>query len=182
MSILRSMSVVIPARNEERLIGRCLTAVFDAVQYTRQEFTPHALTVEVIVVADACHDATAQLARDAGATVVSLDARNVGKARATGADLALRRGVGPHAERWIANTDADSVVPRNWLLDQIAIASRGYDVMIGTVRPDFADLTKEQDAHTGISERPCARCESRSTCRRLSRSRWLCPTVGVRRQ
>ncbi|PPF86713.1 hypothetical protein C5B96_04850 [Subtercola sp. Z020] len=45
---------------------------------------------------------------------------------------------------WIANTDADSAVPPTWLLEQLALAEHGADVMIGTVRPDFADLTPQQ--------------------------------------
>ena len=45
---------------------------------------------------------------------------------------------------WLANTDADSVVPANWLEVQRAFADAGAAVVIGTVRPDFDDLTEMQ--------------------------------------
>lgn len=145
MSPLQSISVVIPACNEEVLIESCLASVFASVLTVRRELGAHAPAIDVVVVADRCEDATVALARAAGATVATIEARSVGTARRTGVALALRRGLGPHARRWIANTDADSTVPTNWLVDQVAIAGRGFEVMIGTVRPDFADLTPEQE-------------------------------------
>lgn len=40
---------------------------------------------------------------------------------------------------WIANTDADSQVPGNWLTAQVALARRGVDLMLGTTEPQGAD-------------------------------------------
>jgi len=47
---------------------------------------------------------------------------------------------------WLACTDADSVVPVGWIDDQLDRAAAGADVVIGTVRPDFADLSPRQIA------------------------------------
>lgn len=121
--------VVIPARNEAPLIGRCLTAVQRA----------RVPDCSVIVVADSCTDETAAIARSfAGVEVIELDAANVGEARRAGIEHGLQ-GAG-----WIASTDADSKVPANWLSDQLRLAHEGSDVVVGTVRPDAADLSPEQ--------------------------------------
>ena len=79
----------------------------------------------VVVVLDQCTDATREIARDAGGLVVPVHVRNVGIARAVGADFALDLGA-----RWLAFTDADSVVAPEWLADQLDQQS---DAVCGTV-------------------------------------------------
>lgn len=115
------LAVIVPANNEEDAIGRCLRSVSMAASWPglRGE------TVLVIVVLDACTDATALIATEAGALLVSLEARNVGKARAEGAKLALSMGA-----RWLAFTDADTVVAPDWLHVQMSLCS---DAVCGTV-------------------------------------------------
>jgi len=102
--------------------------------------TPHASPVDVTVAADGCLDDTTRVARGfRGVRVIELESSNVGAARAAGAAGALRRGA-----LWLANTDADSVVPPHWLAHQVALEAAGWDVMVGTVRPDFEELDAEQ--------------------------------------
>ena len=120
-----SVAVVIPARDEADLIARCLTAIGDA---------------RVIVVADGCRDDTAAIARRHGAEVIEIDEASVGRARAIGCEAALA----DPGLQWIACTDADSVVPQNWLATQLQLAAAGVDAVVGTVSPDFADLTDAQ--------------------------------------
>ncbi|CAN5282942.1 glycosyltransferase family A protein [soil metagenome] len=130
---VRSIGVVIPARDEESLIGRCLASVSAAAREV-------AVPVSVVVVADGCLDSTATVAREfRGVDVVEIESSNVGTARATGARRALALGAD-----WLANTDADSVVPSNWIAAQLDAAAAGADVLVGTVRPDFADLSAER--------------------------------------
>ena len=88
----------------------------------------------VVVVADACTDRTAELARAQGATVVEARARSVGAARRAGVGQVLRsvRHLEP-ATLWIATTDADTLVPRCWLSRQLRYASRGWKGVVGTV-------------------------------------------------
>jgi len=136
------IAVVIPARDEEDLVTRCLESVAAARRFLQARLP--GVSVTVVVVADSCVDATADLARRFDdVTVVEVSAANVGVARATGVDTALALAGGADGV-WIANTDADSVVPRRWLLEHARAARRGTDVLIGTVRPEFADLTPEQ--------------------------------------
>jgi len=129
------VAVVIPARNEQELVGRCLESVLVAARRV-------AIPVSITLVADGCTDDTVAIARSyPGVSVVELDASNVGSARRHGVEVACGQA---SSGVWIANTDADSTVPPNWIVEQLRLANRGIELMIGTVRPDFADLSAEQ--------------------------------------
>ena len=60
-----------------------------------------------------------------GVTIIALNARNLGAARALGADLALAAGA-----RWLAFADADTQVAPDWISTQLAL---GCDTVCGTV-------------------------------------------------
>lgn len=105
--------VVVPAHDEQGTLSACLGALGDAM---------------VVVVADACGDRTAEVARRHGATVIEIAARSVGVARAAGVRELLRRGA-----TWVATTDADSVPPPGWLRAQLRHAAAGWDAVVGTV-------------------------------------------------
>jgi glycosyltransferase involved in cell wall biosynthesis len=127
--VIRSVAVLVPAHDEQERLPSCLAAVRKAARALGG--TP----VHLIVVADACRDQTAQVARDGGAAVVTIGARSAGAARAAGAREALRRA-GPldPAEVWLATTDADTLVPTAWLWRQVRYADRGCDAVAGTVQ------------------------------------------------
>jgi glycosyltransferase involved in cell wall biosynthesis len=115
------IGIVIPAHNEEEWIDDCLNHVRACMDSTRLMGEP----VEVVVVTDACTDATGILAARAGAMTLPVQARNVGVARAAGAELMLARGA-----RWLAFTDADTLVSPDWLVEQLALQA---DAVCGTV-------------------------------------------------
>lgn len=81
--------------------------------------------VMVVVVVDSCCDGTADIVSALGAIVISVNFRNVGNARAAGAASALDAGT-----RWLAFTDADTVVARDWLAAQLR---QQADAVCGTV-------------------------------------------------
>jgi glycosyltransferase involved in cell wall biosynthesis len=122
--------VVVPAHNEEELLTACLTALRSAAGAA-------GVPVRLLVVADACTDATAAVAAAGGAEVIRVRARNVGAARAAGMARLLRRTDGTEgtdpAATWLATTDADTVVPPGWLRRQLGYAGQGWDVVLGTV-------------------------------------------------
>lgn len=118
------IGVVVPAHDEAAVIGACLARLRRAAARL-----PAGARAELIVVADSCADGTATLAARAGATVVEIGARNVGRARAAGMALALR-----HGATWLATTDADSLVPAGWLAWHLAHARSGAGVLVGEVR------------------------------------------------
>ena len=137
----RAVAVVVPAHDEEALLGACLASIARAVDAARA-VVPR---IGVWVVLDACTDGSAGIARAAGVEVITVDARSVGTARAAGVRAALAAFDDvPARAIWTAHTDADSVVPPNWLTHQLHLARRGSDVVVGTVRPDFRDLDAEQ--------------------------------------
>jgi glycosyltransferase involved in cell wall biosynthesis len=118
------IAVIVPAHNEEARIGACLASIRIAARCPRLQGEP----VLMVVVLDDCSDATGSIARSGGAETLREDARNVGRARAAGARHALEAGA-----RWLAFTDADSVVAADWLSAQLAERS---DAVCGTVQVD----------------------------------------------
>jgi glycosyltransferase involved in cell wall biosynthesis len=115
------IGVVIPVHNEAALLGDCLEAIYRAARDPRLDNEP----VDVVVVLDACTDRSQAIAVRHGAQVISLHALCVGAARALGASFALDSGA-----RWIAFTDADTIVPPDWLVMQLAA---GADATCGPV-------------------------------------------------
>ncbi|MDR6689232.1 glycosyltransferase involved in cell wall biosynthesis [Microbacterium sp. 1154] len=139
------MAVVIPAHDEEALIGRCLASVTRAVAHARERAPD--LEVAVVVVLDACSDTTAPQVRRWPVEAIEIGARRVGTARRMGIERALATLSARPADTWIAMTDADTVVPSDWITHQLDLAETGVDLVLGTVRPDFADLSARHAAY-----------------------------------
>lgn len=123
--------IVIPARNEAARLNRLL----DSLTLARADL-PASILSRCVVMADSCTDRTAEVARnrlDVGSDLVEvIEAGSVGRARRCGAELGLI-GCTDLRRVWIANTDADTVVPSTWLTVQVGLANRGYDAVAGTV-------------------------------------------------
>ena len=115
------IAVIVPAHNEERLLGACMHRLRVAASHAALAGEE----VEVVIALDRCSDASEPIARAAGVHTVRVDAGNVGVARATATTHALALGA-----RWIASTDADSLVPHDWLAGQLR---RGCDAFCGIV-------------------------------------------------
>ena len=115
------LAAIVPAHNEEDQILACLAALRDAARCPRLGGEQ---TI-VVVVLDACTDNTRSIAQHLGVTTIALNARNVGAARALGAQLALAAGA-----RWLAFTDADTQVAPDWISAQLALR---HDAVCGTV-------------------------------------------------
>ena len=77
------------------------------------------------MVLDSCTDKSHAIASRSNVTILTGDLRNVGAARALGADYCLERKA-----RWLAFTDADTVVSPGWLANQL---QQGCDAVCGTV-------------------------------------------------
>ncbi|HUD49703.1 MAG TPA: glycosyltransferase [Candidatus Baltobacteraceae bacterium] len=90
------ISIVVPAFNEEKLIGPTLASIAEA----SGKFAQHGWVTEVIVCDNNSTDATADVARAAGAKVVFEPVNQIGRARNTGAAAATGD--------WLVFVDADS--------------------------------------------------------------------------
>jgi hypothetical protein len=136
---VRAVAVVVPARDEEELLPACLDAL-DVARTRLLEFVPR-LRCRVFVALDSCHDATAAVAARPGTTTVPVAFGQVGATRAAGVRAAAQWAGGDPAEVWVANTDADTLVPPDWLRTQLLLARTGVELVVGTVQPDPQDLT-----------------------------------------
>ena len=147
MEPIRRVVVVVPVRDEEARIGTCL----DAIEHAVRRLHAHPLsddatsvwpvpTVHTVVALDSCTDGTAQIVRRrSDVHLVTTDAGRVGAARALGVRAALSLGAEPLEQVWIANTDADSRVPADWLAQQLDLAHEGADVVCGLVDIDATE-------------------------------------------
>ncbi|RTL67803.1 MAG: glycosyltransferase [Pseudonocardiaceae bacterium] len=138
---VQAVAVVVPAHDEQALIGPCLDALAAAA-----DVVPDGCAVAVTVVLDRCTDGTATVVRDTVrrrfrpgtvATVVTASARTVGELRTLGLDDALRRlGDVPADRVWLLSTDADTRVPPAWIRDHLRFADAGADAVAGVVDLD----------------------------------------------
>lgn len=129
----RHVAVVVPASNEEGNIAATLHSIAAA----RRHLPPH-VSSSVIVVADACVDATAAIARrvcnDINDVVLVTDHCNVGAARRHGTDHALSAVPSEPRMVWIATTDADTLVGPDWFTTQLQLAGHGIVGVAGIVQ------------------------------------------------
>src|SRR5580704_4609959 len=109
------ISVIVPAFNEEKLVGASLAAIQTAIK----SFANRGWDTELIVCDNNSTDRTAELARAAGATVVFEPVNQIGRARNRGAEAATGD--------WLIFVDADSHPSRELFADTAdAIESGKY--------------------------------------------------------
>ena len=137
-----SVGVVIPAHDEVDDISAAIGSVQRSLLQARVTRSV------VVVVADACRDDTAEVARAAlgrSGMVVEIDARCVGIARSVGANAALGLLDAAPAHTWLLGLDADSLAPPTWVSDHLAHAAGGVECVTGIVdlavgaTPDLRD-------------------------------------------
>lgn len=121
-----SVSIVIPARNEEARIERCLDGVLD------QEYPDDRM--EVAVVDDHSEDRTAERVgaySDKGVRLISMgDGRSGPGTHAEGKKKALEAGVSQTTGEFIVTTDADCSHPPRWIATISAFREKNGDVMV----------------------------------------------------
>ena len=115
-------SIVIPARNEEQFLPRCLEAIKVAAE-------PFPNQVEIVVAVNRCTDRTEEIAVDGGAKVVHEDGRNLARIRNAAAKAATGEV--------IITIDADSRMTGNMLVEIDRLLKTGKYVGGGvTIRPE----------------------------------------------
>lgn len=112
------ISVVIPAHNEEKYLGRCLESI-DAQSMAAD------IQVETIVVLNRCTDKTEAVAKRHGAIVVFNDSKNISAIKNT--------GVAAASSGWVVTIDADSWMSAG-VLAEIASRSAAANALGGGIR------------------------------------------------
>ena len=139
-----TVGIVIPAQNEEATIERCIRTVLascDASERCGEAW--------VVLVADRCTDRTLEFARSAlgcarprprGEALVST-AGSPGTARRLGAAAVMNHFRHRDPRRiWLANTDADTHVPLDWISTHLEHADANAGAVAGIVELDPLDL------------------------------------------
>ncbi|MEZ5778806.1 MAG: glycosyltransferase family 2 protein [Paracoccaceae bacterium] len=111
-----SLSVVIPAYNEEG-------AVRTTIEEVRSALEPLGIPYEVIVVDDGSEDQTLEIARQTG---VIVDSNQVN----TGYGASLKRGIRRAQHEYVAIIDADGTYPPHYLPAMLAMC-RDQDMVVG---------------------------------------------------
>ncbi len=115
------VSVVIPAYNEENYLPQTLQSL--------KELLHPDFDIEIIVVDGGSTDKTAELAQAAGVRVFSITKDGIGRARQKG--LEVTKG------EIVAFTDADTLVPKNWLISHLkSLTAPGVAATFGPYRVD----------------------------------------------
>jgi len=118
------LSIVIPAYNEERRIGRTLSRVIDYVNR-------NSIDAEIIVVDDGSTDGTAKLVEDISAKDRRVKIIQNGKNRGKG--FSVRNGVRHSSGDYILFTDADNSTPIQEVRKLLScLEEEGYDIAIGS--------------------------------------------------
>lgn len=150
MTTVDRVAVVIPVHNEEEYLHRALAAV-EAAASSLRAASP-GIDVRVHVVLDSCTDGSAAItstftSRNRCFSAHTVAYRSVGRSRRAGNWQALGAAADQNPDDatglWLANTDADSVVPDNWLVRQLAMAAAGADAVLGSVEMDPAGVPRD---------------------------------------
>lgn len=126
--------VVVPARNEEDLVGHCIEALAGQRRVSSEEY-------EVILVLDGCTDETGSRARKVAHRSPNLrlhfldgPGEGAGHARRTGMEAACDRLLSLGRENGlIASTDADTIVDPDWLAAQFECLEQGARAIGGRI-------------------------------------------------
>jgi len=143
---MTSVSIVIPAYNAEKILGKCLRAVCGQDVPQRD--------VEVIVVDDGSTDATPEVAESFGVRVLRRPNGGAGAARNAG----WRAAKG----EWVAFTDSDCMPARSWLRALVNAAETKATTAVGaagktvgfesrTAAARFCDISGSLDAERHLA-------------------------------
>jgi glycosyltransferase involved in cell wall biosynthesis len=140
-----SIGIVVPARNEEASIEACIHSIRRSCEHARlQDYW-------IVIVADSCTDETLPRARRAlegVGQVLECHARSAGSARRCGVDAVLAHFSDKNLRQvWIANTDADTRVPDDWISVQLRLADTGITGVAGIVTLDASGSARAHEVY-----------------------------------
>ncbi|MCU1396354.1 MAG: hypothetical protein JWM34_4782 [Ilumatobacteraceae bacterium] len=134
---LPEIVVGVPACNEEQLVERSIRSILAAADAVASR-----ATVRVVVACDDCVDETVAIVARMAVADDRLDVivgtwRSAGACRSAAIEAGLQfAGLARHddANVWIATTDADTVVPEDWLVEHLGSWAVGDHAIAGIVQ------------------------------------------------
>lgn len=117
----QKISLVIPAYNEEEALREVLTAIQSQALFGTGGGS------EILVVDDGSTDKTAEIARQAGARVISSPIN-------MGYGFSLKRGIEAAANEYIVTIDADGTYPVDAIHALVERLDHGFDMVVGARR------------------------------------------------
>jgi cellulose synthase/poly-beta-1,6-N-acetylglucosamine synthase-like glycosyltransferase len=131
-----AFAAVVPAHNEQHTIERCVSSIL------RSAGVAGVGDVWIVVAADDCTDHTVALAKEIlqhRGEIVEVMEHSAGAARRAGTAAAIAHFSERSPDKlWIANTDADSYVPDDWVAVQLRMAAQGFHGLAGIIELDDA--------------------------------------------
>jgi glycosyltransferase involved in cell wall biosynthesis len=118
-----SISVIVPAYNEEKYLGETLKSIHRAVDFLHKK---DAVSTEVIVVDNESTDSTSAIASSLGASVVKETRHNVAAVRNAGANFAKGNV--------LVFVDADTIVPEAllWRIHEVLVSPTCFGGAVDT--------------------------------------------------
>jgi glycosyltransferase involved in cell wall biosynthesis len=118
-----SISVIVPAYNEERYLGATLKSIQRAKEFLLRK---DALPIEIIVVDNGSTDSTSDIALSSGASVIKETKHNVARVRNAGASFAKGKV--------LVFIDADTIVPDEllWRINEVMVTPSCFGGAVDT--------------------------------------------------
>lgn len=133
-SAIRAVVVIVPAHDEQALLAAALDSIERAATHQDR-------VVSGVLVLDSCTDDTEEVGRSfvhatraVNWTMAATTVRRASSARQHGLDVCLATiGGFAHDSVAVLSTDADTVVPVDWISTHVALLDSGLDAVAGVV-------------------------------------------------
>ncbi len=132
------ISIIIPAFNEEKRIGRTLEKLASFLKNFKEE-------TEVIVVDDASTDKTIQVAESFSEKIKNLAILRLAESPLAGKGYAVGKGVLNSSGDFVLFTDADGSTPIEEIEKLLAKIRQGYDIAIGSRALERGSVKRKQN-------------------------------------
>jgi len=133
--VVNSLSVVVPAYNEEKCIRSTIERIYDFLEKNFKSY-------EIIVVDDGSTDRTCKIVSELSGRIKDLKLlRNAGQ---SGKGESVKRGMMQASSEYILFSDADLSTPIEEITTFLNYAENGAEVIIGSRAAEGANILKKQ--------------------------------------
>lgn len=134
-TIIKSISVVIPAFNEEKRIGATIQKIYDYLKEKSETF-------EIIVVDDGSSDNTVDVVRNSSERIKNIKVLSNGSNKGKG--FSVKNGILNSTSSLVLISDADLSTPIEEVEKFLPWLDNGYDIVIGSRGLEESEILKKQ--------------------------------------